>query len=69
MSQLIKIIRTANGYVHYYDRYLVPALIIVGFAGTYSGKKILFYLSEKQFKSIGLILVFIIGVATQLKQL
>jgi hypothetical protein len=56
-----------NGYVHYHDLYLIPILLLVSVAGTYFGKKILKHVSEKQFKSIVLILVLITGISTLLK--
>ncbi len=62
------IIYWSNGYIHKHDLYLVPILIIVGFTGTFLGKKILFYFSEAQFKSIVLFLIFFIGVFTLVKQ-
>lgn len=58
-----------NGYMHRHDLYLVPILITVGFTGTYLGKRILAYFSEKQFKSVVLVLIFVIGVVTLIKQI
>ena len=58
-----------NGFVHVHDLYLIPILIGIGFVGTYIGKKILGYFSEKQFKLLVLALVFIVGVITMLKYL
>ena len=43
-----------NGYVHKDDLYLIPILLIVSVVGTFTGKKILTRVSEKQFKSIKL---------------
>lgn len=56
-----------NGYVHKHDLYLIPILFLVSIAGTFIGKKILAKISEKQFKSIVLILIFITGVITLIK--
>lgn len=53
-----------NGYVHKDDLYLIPILLIVSVVGTFTGKKILTRVSEKQFKSIVLILVLLTGVVT-----
>ena len=56
-----------NGYVHTHDLYLIPILFVVSIAGTFIGKKILTRISEKQFKSIVLILIFITGITTLTK--
>ena len=56
-----------NGYVHTHDLYLVPILLIVSIVGTFIGKKILTRISEKQFKSIVLVLVLITGIVTLTK--
>lgn len=61
------IVYTLNGYVHTHDLYLVPILLVVSIAGTYIGKLILARMSEKQFKTIVLVLVFITGVITLIK--
>ena len=53
-----------NGYVHKDDLYLIPILLIVRVVGTFTGKKILTRVSEKQFKSIVLILVLLTGIVT-----
>lgn len=53
-----------NGYVHKDILYLIPILLLVSIAGTYIGKKILQRMSEKQFKSIVLILILITGIVT-----
>ena len=55
---------TYNGYVHKHDLYLIPILLVVSIIGTYIGKKILERISEEQFKSIVLILIFITGIVT-----
>jgi uncharacterized protein len=59
----------SNGYIHQHDLYLVLILIAVGFAGSWTGKKILNYVSEKQFRSFALLLIFVIGVFTLYRQL
>lgn len=56
-----------NGYVHYHDLYLIPILFIVSIVGTFIGKKILNKVSDKQFKSLVLILVLITGLVTFIK--
>ena len=53
-----------NGYVHRDILYLLPILLLVSIAGTFIGKKILNRISEKQFKSIVLLLVLITGIVT-----
>ena len=53
-----------NGYVHKDDLYLVPILLVVSIVGTFIGKKILTWISEKQFKSIVLVLVLVTGIVT-----
>lgn len=57
----------ANGYIHVHDLYLIPILLVVSVIGTFIGKKILFYISEVQFRSIVLVLVLITGVMTLIK--
>lgn len=61
------VVYTLNGYVHTHDLYLVPILLVVSIVGTYIGKLILKRMSDKQFKSIVLILVLITGVVTLVK--
>lgn len=58
-----------NGYVHYHDLYLIPILFIVSVVGTFIGKKILNKVSDKQFKSLVLILVLITGLVTFIKMI
>ena len=53
-----------NGYVHKDDLYLIPILLIISVVGTFAGKKILTRVSEKQFKSIVLILILFTGIVT-----
>ena len=53
-----------NGYVHKDDLYLVPILLVVSIVGTFIGKKSLTRISEKQFKSIVLVLVLVTGIVT-----
>ena len=56
-----------NGYIHKDILYLIPILLLVSITGTYIGKKILLRMSEKQFKSIVLILILITGIITFVK--
>lgn len=58
-----------NGYVDEEVLYLIPTLIVVSLVGTFIGKKILDYVSERQFKFMVLILVLITGLATLAKSL
>jgi uncharacterized membrane protein YfcA len=56
-----------NGYIRKEDYLLIALLLIVSFAGTYVGKVILRYVSEYQFRSLVLILIFCVGVITLLR--
>lgn len=58
------IIYVSNGYVQKQSLYLIPILILVGIVGTWMGKKILFTISQNQFKQITLVLILIIGIMT-----
>lgn len=58
----------SNGYMHKHDLYLVPILLVVSIIGTLVGKKILTFMSQEQFKYVVLILIFITGIITLLKQ-
>jgi len=50
-----------NGYMHKDDMYLIPILIVVSIIGTWIGKKILFKISQDQFRNFVLILILLIG--------
>ncbi len=63
------VVYAANGFVHLHDLYLVAILIVIGFIGTFIGKWILTLFSQAQFKKVLLILIFVIGVVTMVKQL
>lgn len=63
------LVYVANGFVRQSDLYLVPILVAIGFTGTYIGKWLLGFISEKQFKSVVIGLIFVIGIITLLKQL
>lgn len=58
-----------NGYIHTNELYLVAILVVISVVGTYSGKIILRYISETQFKSFVLVLIFLIGVVLLIKEL
>ena len=58
-----------NGYIHNHDLYLIPILIIVSILGTYAGKKLLDRISQEQFRTGVLVLIFLIGVITLLAKL
>ncbi len=57
----------SNGYVHKHDLYLIAILLVVSFAGTFIGKRILNYFSEAQFRYLVLSLIFLIGLTSLLK--
>lgn len=63
------IVYASNGYVHTHDLYLVAILVLVGFIGTYIGKRVLKKVSEEQFKYIVLSLILTIGIITLVKQI
>lgn len=58
------VVYSLNGYVHLHDLYLLPILLVVSITGTYIGKLILKHVSEKQFKTLVLVLVLITGLVT-----
>ncbi|MBL7766781.1 MAG: sulfite exporter TauE/SafE family protein [Chitinophagaceae bacterium] len=63
------VVYTANGYVHWHDLYLIPFLIMVSLLGSYIGKRLLVFISEKQFQLIILFLILGVGLATLVKPL
>lgn len=58
------VIYTANGYVHKHDLYLVPILLVVSIVGTFTGKKILYYIPQSLFRNIVVVLIISIGILT-----
>jgi uncharacterized membrane protein YfcA len=58
-----------NGYIHKHDLYLIPLLVIVSFAGTYIGKRIIQYIPQEKFRAIVLILIGAIGLITLIRSL
>lgn len=53
-----------NGYIKNEILIYIPFLFIIGFAGTFIGKRILKHIPQEKFKTISLILVLLIGVIT-----
>lgn len=53
-----------NGYIHAHDLYLAPLLLIIAVLGTWVGKKILNYFTQKQFRTFVLVLILIIGIVS-----
>ncbi len=58
-----------NGYIHYHDLKYVPFLLVIGLLGTYLGKKLLAYIPQKNFRTISLGLILLIGMVTITKLL
>jgi uncharacterized membrane protein YfcA len=58
-----------NGYIHKHDLYLIPGLILIGFAGTFAGRFLLKYVSEIMFRNLVLALVAAIGISLIIKQI
>ena len=56
-----------NGYVHKNDLFIIPILFVISFIGTYIGKMILKKFSDKQFKTIVLVLILLTGLMTVYK--
>lgn len=57
----------SNGYIHQHDLKYVPFLFIIGWTGSYLGKRILVYIPQSKFRDLSLILVLLIGSITILK--
>lgn len=51
-----------NGYIHNHDLIYLPFLLLIGFLGSWIGKKILLYIPQPVFRKISLFLILIIGV-------
>jgi hypothetical protein len=58
-----------NGYIKADILYLMPPLLLVSVLGTYIGKRLLSKFSDKQFKQMVLLLVFLTGVSMLYKAL
>ena len=55
-----------NGYIHKHDLIYIPFLFLIGFMGTYLGKRILHFIPQHKFRKLSLLLIFIIGILTLL---
>ncbi|WP_425639433.1 sulfite exporter TauE/SafE family protein [Algoriphagus yeomjeoni] len=53
-----------NGYIQKELLIYLPFLLVIGFVGTYLGKRILNYISQDKFKRISLVLILLIGLLT-----
>lgn len=51
-----------NGYIHNHDLIYIPFLLIIGFLGSWIGKKILLYIPQPVFRKISLFLILLIGI-------
>lgn len=56
-----------NGYIHNHDLKYVPFLFVIGFVGSFIGKKILNYIPQNKFRRLSLFLIFVIGIITMTK--
>lgn len=63
------VVYSFNGYVHAHDLYLVPILLGVSIVGSYIGKKLLGFFTQRQFKLTVLMLILLIGLGILSKQL
>ena len=50
-----------NGYIHNHDLIYIPFLLLIGFLGSWIGKKILLYITQPVFRKISLFLILLIG--------
>lgn len=53
-----------NGYIHTHDLKYVPFLFVIGFLGTWIGKKILKFIPQSRFRKLSLVLILLIGIVT-----
>lgn len=53
-----------SGYIQKEVWLYLPFLLVIGFTGTYIGKRMLKYLPQSKFKQLSLILILIIGIVT-----
>lgn len=58
-----------NGYIKADILIYIPFLLIIGFIGTYIGKRILKYIPQDKFKKLSLIFILLIGIITIAKLL
>lgn len=56
-----------NGYMRKEDIYLIPILLLVGWVGSYLGKRWLDKISQKHFKTIVLIFILLVGIFTLIR--
>lgn len=53
-----------NGFIHRHDLKYIPFFFVVGFVGSYVGKRILVYIPQSKFRRISLLLILAIGIIT-----
>lgn len=63
------VVYTFNGYIHRSNLDLILILVLVSLVGTYTGKIILQYISESQFRYFVLSLILLIGVVSLIRPL
>jgi uncharacterized membrane protein YfcA len=56
-----------NGYIQSQIIIYVPFLVIIGWIGTYVGKRILNYIPQERFKTIALLLILLVGIMSLIK--
>jgi uncharacterized membrane protein YfcA len=61
------VVYAMNGYIRAEILQPVAFLVVISFAGTYTGKKILQHISEEQFRRIVLLLILLTGLVTLFK--
>jgi len=57
----------SNGFIHKHDLYLIPVLLVIGMLGTWVGKRLLNRFTQRQFKSIALGMILLIGIVSLIK--
>lgn len=53
-----------NGYIHMHDMIYIPFLFLIGWIGTYIGKKIVTTIPQDKFRFFSLVLILAIGLVT-----
>jgi uncharacterized membrane protein YfcA len=53
-----------NGYIYNHDLIYIPFLLLIGFLGSWIGKKILLYIPQPVFRKISLFLILLIGLVS-----
>ena len=56
-----------NGYIHAHDLKYIPFLLVIGFIGSFIGKKVLAYIPQSKFRRLSLFFILIIGIVTLIK--